>query len=192
MRAAIVASVPSQVQPRAAQRFAPGRWRCIAVGSTHGEQCRHRLLRARERLVAGPPRGHGVVRRGPCSADAGRPPARGRRREPDRHVRAQPVEATAAHADPDLHAHVRDEGRGACRRRQDQRGPHPHQRHRPRHRASATTRSIPSCCSTSTRASSTPPCCSSSSRSAGSTTRDGSGSTRSRCSRRSSASSLAR
>ena len=43
---------------------------------------------------------------------AGGAPARGRRSEPDRHVRPEPVAAAAANAGPDVHDHVRHEGRG--------------------------------------------------------------------------------
>ena len=71
---------------------------------------RSRVLRTRQRELAGAPRGHGAVRRGARRADAGRASARDRRRARDRLLRAQPVEAAAAHADAHLHDHVRHEG----------------------------------------------------------------------------------
>ena len=75
-------------------------------------------------------------------------------------LRAEPVEAAAAHADPDLHDHVRDQGRGARGRRPDQRRPHPDQGRRPGHRASVRRPGSASCSCTCTPAWSTAPCCS--------------------------------
>ena len=140
-----------------------------SVPSRHGDEFRRRLLRARERVLAGAPRGHRPLRRRPGAADARRASARRRRRQPDRHVRAEPLEAAAADADPDLHddlrtkaeAHAAADAINEVHRVSTGSIPHRQALRRPR----------PSSCCTSTHASSIPRSCSSSSRSARSTTR---------------------
>ena len=74
-----------------------------------------------ERELAGPSGGHGAVRRRPRGVDAGRAPAGDRGGPRDGVLRAEPVEAVAAHADPHVHHHVRFQGRSAHRRRSHQR-----------------------------------------------------------------------
>ena len=96
----IVPRPPAGVQPRHALPLARGR--------------RRGVLRTEERLVAGPSRGHRLVRGREGDADAGGPPAGDRGSEPDRDVRAEPMEAAATNARAAIRPHLRDEGRGSA------------------------------------------------------------------------------